>query len=109
MPHALEQCYSFVYCLDTEVTPLRPERITAALTGFPWRGGFSYLNVYSVLKGEVLWADRPTTLLHTLVRGASSLNRSIDRRCDGHCVTKLHHYCPVKCQAPRRIASIGAG
>ena len=59
MPHAFEQCYSFIYCFDTDVTPLRPERITAALHGLPWRGGFSYLNIYSVLKGEVLWKDRP--------------------------------------------------
>lgn len=59
MPHAFEQCYSFIYCFDTEVTPLRPERIATALRGLPWRGGFSYLNIYSVLKGEVLWADRP--------------------------------------------------
>ena len=59
MPHAFEQCYAFVYCFDTEVTPLRPERISAALHGFPWRGGFSYLNIYKVLKAEVLWGDRP--------------------------------------------------
>ena len=59
MPHAFEQCYSFIYCFDTEVTPLRPEKITASLQGFPWRGGFSYLNIYTVLKGAVLWKDRP--------------------------------------------------
>ena len=22
MPHAFEQCYSFIYCFDTDVTPL---------------------------------------------------------------------------------------
>lgn len=59
MPHAFEQCYSFIYCFDAEVTPLNPERIQTALKGYPWRGGYSYLNIYTVLKGQVLWRDRP--------------------------------------------------
>lgn len=59
MPHAFEQCYSFIYCFDAEVTPLDPGRIDVALQGYPWRGGYSYLNIYTVLKGQVLWRDRP--------------------------------------------------
>jgi hypothetical protein len=29
------------------------------LHNYPWRGGFSYLNIYSVLAHQVTWRDRP--------------------------------------------------
>lgn len=59
LPHAFEQCYSFIYCFDTEVGPLTPEWVAYVLHGYPWRGGFSYINFYSVLRNQVIWRDRP--------------------------------------------------
>ncbi|MCP4635747.1 MAG: hypothetical protein GY848_04650 [Methyloversatilis sp.] len=59
MPNAFEQCYSFIYCFDTEVGPLSPERVAYALQGYPWRGGFSYINIYAVLRNQIYWRDRP--------------------------------------------------
>lgn len=53
-----EQCYAFIYCFDAEVSPLSEERIEIALRGYPWRGGYSYLNIYTVLEGQVRWRDR---------------------------------------------------
>jgi hypothetical protein len=59
LPHAFEQCYSFIYCFDAEVTPISPERIGLALREYPWRGGFSYINIYQVLLNQITWRDKP--------------------------------------------------
>jgi integrase len=54
-----EQCYAFIYCFDAEASPLSEERIEIALRGYPWKGGYSYLNIYTVLESQVRWRDRP--------------------------------------------------
>jgi hypothetical protein len=59
LPHAFEQCYSFIYCFDAEVTPISADRISYALREYPWRGGYSYINIYSVLRTQINWRDRP--------------------------------------------------
>lgn len=59
LPHAFEQCYSFIYCLDAESTPVSPDRIAVALRGYPWQGGYSYINIYRVLRTQINWRDRP--------------------------------------------------
>jgi hypothetical protein len=58
-PHAYSQCYSFIYCLDSEVSPRDRERIDNALQEYPWRGGYSYVNIYTVFKHQVPYEDRP--------------------------------------------------
>jgi len=49
-PHAFSQCYAFVYCLDSELEPRDRDRINYAIREYPWRGGYSYVNIYSVFK-----------------------------------------------------------
>lgn len=61
-PHALSQCYSFVYCLDSELDIRDRDRIEYALRSYPWRGGYSYVNIYSVLRGQIPNRDRPKIL-----------------------------------------------
>lgn len=58
-PHALSQCYAFVYCLDAPLEPRNRERINIALRQYPWRGGYSYVNIYSVLRNQIPISDRP--------------------------------------------------
>lgn len=58
-PHALSQCYSFIYCLDSSLTPKDRNRINLALREYPWRGGYSYVNVYTVFKNQLPVRDRP--------------------------------------------------
>jgi hypothetical protein len=58
-PHALLQCYTFIYCLDSELQPRDRERINYALREYPWRGGYSYVNIYTVFKHQVPISDRP--------------------------------------------------
>lgn len=52
-PHAYEQCYAFIYCLDTELPARDQEAIDYAFSNYPWRGGYSYVNIYSVLQRQV--------------------------------------------------------
>lgn len=58
-PHALGQCYSFVYCLDSTLEPQDHARIDNAIREYPWRGGYSYVNMYTVLQKQVPPRDRP--------------------------------------------------
>lgn len=58
-PHALSQCYSFVYCLDSELAPKDRDRINYALREYPWRGGYSYVNIYTVFRHQIPVSDRP--------------------------------------------------
>lgn len=58
-PHALAQCYSFIYCLDSELEARDKERIDAAFVGYPWRGGYSYVNIYTVFQNQIPPIDRP--------------------------------------------------
>lgn len=58
-PHALSQCYAFIYCLDSPLEPQDRDRINFALREYPWRGGYSYVNIYLVLKNQIPHVDRP--------------------------------------------------
>ena len=58
-PHALAQCYSFVYCLDSELEPRDRDRIAYAMQTYPFKGGYSYVNIYSVLKNQIPKNERP--------------------------------------------------
>ncbi|NMM36377.1 MAG: hypothetical protein HHJ09_02535 [Glaciimonas sp.] len=58
-PHALSQCYAFVYCLDSDLQPQDRERINFAMRGYPWRGGYSYVNIYTVFKSQIPRPERP--------------------------------------------------
>ena len=59
-PHAFSQCYAFIYCLDSELNPRDSDRINEALAGYPWRGGYSYVNIYTVLRHQVPRRHRPS-------------------------------------------------
>ncbi|TAJ83653.1 MAG: hypothetical protein EPO42_00125 [Gallionellaceae bacterium] len=58
-PHAFSQTYAFVYCLDSELDPRDRDRINTALTNYPWKGGYSYVNIYTVLQNQVPPPERP--------------------------------------------------
>lgn len=58
-PHALSQCYAFIYCLDSPLEPRDRERINFSLREYPWRGGYSYVNIYTVFKNQIPGIDRP--------------------------------------------------
>lgn len=58
-PHAFSQCYAFIYCLDSKLDPRDRDRINEAFEGYPWRGGYSYVNIYTVLQNQVPRRDRP--------------------------------------------------
>ena len=58
-PRAYEQCYAFIYCLDTELPARDKEAIDYALLKYPWKGGYSYVNIYAVLMRQVPARDRP--------------------------------------------------
>ena len=59
LPHAFDQCYAFIYCLDSELGIRYRERIDGAFAAYPWRGGYSYVNIYTVLRNQVPWQHRP--------------------------------------------------
>jgi hypothetical protein len=59
-PHAFSQCYAFTYCLDSELSPRNRDRINSAFIGYPWRGGYSYVNIYTVFQNQVPVEERPT-------------------------------------------------
>jgi hypothetical protein len=58
-PHAYSQTQSFVYCFDTEIDPRNAQRIDIALEEYPWRGGYSYVNLYQVLHNQIPAHYRP--------------------------------------------------
>ena len=58
-PHAYEQCYAFIYCLDTEAPARDVEAIDYAVLNYPWKGGYSYVNFYAVLQRQVPAKARP--------------------------------------------------
>lgn len=59
LPHAFDQCYAFIYCLDSELSIRDKDRVDRAFLAYPWRGGYSYVNIYSVLKNQIPWNHRP--------------------------------------------------
>jgi hypothetical protein len=58
-PHTYEQCYTFVYCLDTQLPARDEEAIDHAFERYPWKGGYSYVNFYQVLRTRIPSAARP--------------------------------------------------
>jgi hypothetical protein len=58
-PHAFAQLYSFLYSFGSERRARNDERIDEALFTYPWRGGYSVVNLYTVLKYQVWPQDRP--------------------------------------------------
>ena len=58
-PHAFSQCYAFIYCMDTPLDPRDRDRINHAFAGYPWRGGYSYVNIYAVFHHQVPPRYRP--------------------------------------------------
>jgi len=58
-PHSYAQNYAFVYCFDSNLSPRDRERIDLALEGYPWKGGYSYVNIYTVLQNQVPSNDKP--------------------------------------------------
>lgn len=58
-PHAYGQTYSFIYCFDTELEARKAKRIDEALENYPWNGGYSYVNIYTVLRYQIPVDERP--------------------------------------------------
>ena len=58
-PRSFAQTYAFAYCLETDLEPRDSERIDAAFAKYPWRGGYSIVNIYGVLQAQVPLRDRP--------------------------------------------------
>jgi len=48
-----------VYCLDSNIDAKSDERINLALEEYPWKGGFSYINIYTVLRGQIPYEHKP--------------------------------------------------
>lgn len=59
-PHAFSQCYAFIYCMDSPLDPRDRDRINHAFSGYPWKGGYSYVNIYTVLHHQIPTNLRPT-------------------------------------------------
>jgi hypothetical protein len=59
-PHAYSQAHSFIYCFDSALDTRNAERINRALEEYPWRGGYSYVNIYIVLQHQIPVPHRPT-------------------------------------------------
>lgn len=53
LPHAYLQVYAFAYAFDTELPSYDEDRINYALQNYPWGGGYSIVNIYSVLQSQV--------------------------------------------------------
>jgi hypothetical protein len=58
-PHAFMQVYAFIYCFDSPLAPRDADRINDALESYPWAGGYSVVNIYTVLQNQVEHQDRP--------------------------------------------------
>jgi hypothetical protein len=58
-PHAFDQCYAFIYCFDTNLPERDRDRINDAIESYPWKGGYSYVNIYTVLQHQIPRPARP--------------------------------------------------
>ena len=58
-PHAYLQTYAFAYCFQSDLPPRDANRINEVLKNYPWQGGYSYVNAYFVLQGQVPPKYRP--------------------------------------------------
>jgi hypothetical protein len=57
---AYSRVYDFAYCFDPRQETRSPARIESALEQYPWAGGYSYVNFYSLLHHQIPSALRPT-------------------------------------------------
>ncbi|MER2513669.1 MAG: hypothetical protein ABTQ25_14825 [Nitrosomonas ureae] len=58
-PHTFSQCYSFIYCFDSELPARDRGSLNESLSSYPWRGGYSYVNIYSRLYHQIPREYRP--------------------------------------------------
>ncbi|HMA73540.1 MAG TPA: hypothetical protein VKP67_18955 [Xanthobacteraceae bacterium] len=58
-PRSYGQSYAFIYCFDSDVNPTDRTRINRALEQYPWQGGYSYVNIYTVLQNQIPKNDIP--------------------------------------------------
>lgn len=58
-PHSYLQVYAFIYAFDTELPTHDADRINYALESYPWAGGYSIVNIYTVLQNQVSVKFRP--------------------------------------------------
>ena len=58
-PRTFEQCYTFIYCLDSDLPSRDKEAIDNAFANYPWAGGYSYVNFYQILRTRVPPKSRP--------------------------------------------------
>jgi hypothetical protein len=61
-PHAYSQAHSFVYHFDgdQELDSRIVNRVNKTFHEYPWRGGYSYVNLYAVLFNQIPKQHRPT-------------------------------------------------
>jgi len=58
-PYTYSQVHAFIYNLDFELDDARERRIDYSLINYPWRGGYSYTNIYRVLNNLIPEQDKP--------------------------------------------------
>lgn len=58
-PRTFEQCYTFIYCLDSDLPARDKEAIDNAFSNYPWAGGYSYVNFYQILRTRIPPKSRP--------------------------------------------------
>lgn len=58
-PHAYLQVYAFVHAFDSELPSRDADRINYALENYPWAGGYSVVNIYSVLQSQMGPLSKP--------------------------------------------------
>jgi hypothetical protein len=61
-PHTYSQAHAFIYHFDStqELDRRIVDRISRTFNEYPWRGGFSYVNLYTVLSNHIPNNHRPT-------------------------------------------------
>lgn len=50
---AYGQVYALIYCFDSSMDINNQKRIDLALKEYPWNGGYSYVNIYKLLKKQI--------------------------------------------------------
>lgn len=59
VPHSYLQVYAFIYAFDTELPTHDADRVNYALENYPRAGGYSIVNIYTVLQNQVSPQFRP--------------------------------------------------
>ena len=58
-PYTYSQVHAFIYNLDFELDDNKEKRIDYSLMTYPWRGGYSYTNIYRVLNNLIPDEEKP--------------------------------------------------